>query len=482
MYKKCIIICCLLSISICLFAQPLSPTWIKRYGGFGIERGYSLQMTMDGGCVIVGSKGGLENAYILKVDCNGDSLWSKKYGGDSMDYAYSVVNMENDGYAIAGGNSSIIGKGMEMYLIRTDRNGDTLWTRTYGGDSDDYARSIKETPDSGFVLAGYTYSFGDSGDMYLVRTDKNGDTLWTKTYGGPGGDACKAIEITADSGYILFGSTFSSRWNVDVYLVRTDKNGDTLWTKTFGTSYNDVIYSGQKTIDGGFVLAGLLDTIYNDIYVARVTASGDTLWTRRYGGPGREEAYAIRPTPDSGFILCGLKNYSDTKRDDGYLLKINAKGDTLWSKLFGGPGYERFFDVQVTPDGGFILVGDVADSGFTNSDMYIVRTDAEGNVVAETVIPAFSLSSPSLRVCNEYGMSRMAIRYSLPKRGQIEIDVFDIQGKRIGSPVHAYQEKGSYSIVWDAAQVLGRELPSGICFIRLRTNNAVVTQKIAIMR
>src|SRR3989339_456058 len=431
MCKKCIIIFCLLSISICLFAQPFSPTWIKRYGGSGIERGYSVQTTMDGGYIIVGSRGGLENAYILKVGFNGDSLWSKIYGGDSMDYAYSVVNMENDGYAIAGGNSSIIGKGMEMYLIRTDRNGDTLWTRTYGGDSDDYARSIKETPDSGFVLAGYTYSFGDSGDMYLVRTDKNGDTLWTKT---------------------------------------------------FGTSYNDVIYSGQKTIDGGFVLAGLLDTIYNDIYVARVTASGDTLWTRRDGGPGREEAYAIRPTPDSGFILCGLKNYSDTKRDDGYLLKINAKGDTLWSKLFGGSGYERFFDVQVTPDGGFILVGDVADSGFTNSDMYIVRTDAEGNVVAETVIPAFSLSSPSLRVCNEYGMSRMAIRYSLPKRGQIEIDVFDIQGKKLGSPVHVFQEKGSYSIVWDAAQVLGRELPSGICFIRLRTNNAVVTRKIVLLR
>ncbi len=236
-------------------------------------------------------------------------------------------------------------------------------------------------------------------------------------------------------------------------------------------------------MDGGFILAGLSISIWYDIYVARVNSFGDTLWTRSYGShPGTQFAYAIRPTPDSGFVLCGFKSSSDTKLYDGYLLKINAQGDTLWSRIFGGPGYERFFDVQVTPDNGFVLVGDVADSGFTDRDIYIVRTDAEGNVAAETVIPAFSLSSPSLRVCNEYGMSRMAIRYSLPKRGQIEIDVFDIQGKRLGSPVHAYQEKGSYSIVWDAAQVLGRELPSGICFIRLRTNNAVVTQKIAIMR
>ena len=135
---------------------------------------------------------------------------------------------------------------------------DTLWTRTFGGSNYDYCYSVQQTTDGGYILGGYTSSYGAGGyDFWLVKTDANGDSLWSRTFGGSNHDYCSSVQQTTDGGYILGGITESyGAGNYDFWLVRADANGDTLWTRTFGGYYEERCYSIQQTTDGGYILGG----------------------------------------------------------------------------------------------------------------------------------------------------------------------------------------------------------------------------------
>lgn len=169
---------------------------------------------------------------------------------------------------------------------------DTLWTRTYGGSAPDAGYSVQQTSDGGFIIAGCTYSFGEGDDdIYLVRTDSLGDTLWTRVYGGTSDDAGFSVRQTSDDGFIIVGGTVSfGAGDVDVYLIRTDANGTPLWTKTFGGTDFDNGWSVKQTTDGGFILVGGTisfgagDSGYADVYLIRTDSLGDSMWTKTFGG------------------------------------------------------------------------------------------------------------------------------------------------------------------------------------------------------
>jgi hypothetical protein len=138
-----------------------------------------------------------------------DSLWSRTYGGDHHDGCNSLVQTANGGFALAGSTSSF-GTGGDFWLVRTDANGDSLWSRTYGGQDYDYCNSLLQTADGGFALAGVTESFGAGDhDFWMVRTDENGDSLWSRTYEGQDWDECQSLIQTADGGFALAGETWS---------------------------------------------------------------------------------------------------------------------------------------------------------------------------------------------------------------------------------------------------------------------------------
>ncbi len=166
---------------------------------------------------------------------------------------------------------------------------DTLWTKAFGGTNEDYGRSVQETSDGGYIIAGYTKSFGaGSYDVYLIKTDANGDTTWTKTYGGSNIDQGYSVEQTSDGGYIIAGNSKSFGAGLDdVYLIKTDANGDTTWTKTYGGSNIDQGYSVEQTSDGGYIIAGYTKSFgagSYDVYLIKTDANGDTTWTKTYGG------------------------------------------------------------------------------------------------------------------------------------------------------------------------------------------------------
>ncbi|MBA7530077.1 hypothetical protein ES705_22280 [subsurface metagenome] len=380
------VILCLLYSTV-LFAQTLDTLWTKTYGGIEWDFGFSVQQTTDNGYIITGytkSFGvGSNDVYLVKTDINGDTLWTKTYGGISSDKGWSVQQTTDNGYIITGCTMSFGPGGEDFYLIKTDANGDTLWTRAYGGPGIyDYGYSVQQTTDNGYIIVGYTNSFGAGNyDVYLVKTDKNGDTLWTKTYGGTAYDVGWSVQQTADNGYIITGWTSSfGAGGYDVYLIKTDENGDTLWTKTYGGPIYDYGRSIQQTTDNGYIIAGYTRSFGPtiDVYLIKTDSLGDTLWTRTYGETGNpsthaDKAFSVQQMPDDGYIIVGWTDSFGTGDDDVYLLKTDMNGDLLWTQVYGGPLDDRGYSIQQTTDNGYIIAGYTRSFGAGDYDVWLLR-------------------------------------------------------------------------------------------------------------
>jgi hypothetical protein len=259
-YARCLIV---LLFAICLTSVASAQTsWWRTYGGTDEDYGYSVQPTSDGGYVVAGytssyGSGGAD-AYLVKTDSAGDTLWTRTFGGESYDYGFSVQQTSDSGYIVAGWTTSYGNGQDDVWLIKTNASGDTLWTRTYGGTDDDYGYSVRQTLDGGYIIAGWTSSYGAGNqDLWLIKTDAQGDTLWTRTFGGESYDYGFSVQQTSDSGYIVAGMTYSyGNGYTDAWLIKTDAQGDTLWTKTFGGGSYDNGYSVQQTSDSGYIVAG----------------------------------------------------------------------------------------------------------------------------------------------------------------------------------------------------------------------------------
>jgi hypothetical protein len=404
--------------------------WERNYGGAGTDYGYSVQQTTDGGYIVAGwsnSFGDSVQVYLVKTNASGDTLWTRTYGGTGGDLGRSVQQTSDTGYIVAGSTTSF-GNITQVYLIKTNASGDTLWTRTYGGANNDYGYSVRQTSDGGYVVAGYTYSFGNSTQVYLIKTNASGDTLWTKTYGGASWDDGYSVQQTTDGGYIVAGWTDSFGAILQVYLIKTNVSGDTLWTRTYGGSCDDRGYSVQQTTDGGYIVAGYTESFGDSVqvYLIKTNASGDTLWTRTYGGVGIDYGYSVQQTSDTGYIIAGYTLGSSNKV---YLIKTNASGDTLWTKTYGGASWDDGFSVQQTQDGGYIVAG--WSNSFGNGyQVYLIKTDANGSSGAEENT---DVRGQSLEVRITAKPNPFTSFSTLPGHEAERFSLYDVSGRRVGT-------------------------------------------------
>ena len=366
-------------------------TFERCYGGEKSDYGYSVAPTSDRGCIVVGSTlsfgAGRTDIYVVKTDGNGDTLWTRTFGGPDYDIGYAVGQTADRGFVIAGATRSLGAGRYDACLIKTDAIGHVVWVRTYGDTSDDGARSVEQTSDGGFVMTGCTESLGaGQGDVYLVRTNAKGDTMWTRTFGGARRDEGFSVRQTTDKGFVIAGLTQSfGAGEDDVYLIKTNARGDTLWTRTFGGNDDDFGYAVSQTTDGGYIIAGLNESFGaggEDFYLIRTTAGGDTLWTRMYGGPSSDEAHTVQQTPDGGFVVAGSTYSFGSGNFDACLVRTDADGKSLWTKTFGGAGDDGAWSIAQAVGGGFFVAG-YRSSVTGDRDVFLVRTDSAGNVLAD---------------------------------------------------------------------------------------------------
>jgi len=275
--------------------------------------------------------------YLVRVDASGGGLWKKPFGGDGWQKAFAVAQTSDGGFVLAGYNRSAGHREEDAYLVKVDVNGSLVWERTLGRAFSDEALAMDATSDGGFILAGRTNSFSArDDDMYLVRTDSEGNLLWEKAYGSDDWDVAEAVRQTSDGGYILAGRTRHSEYcGVEAYLVKVDSNGDLEWDRTFGDVGDDRAFDVQQTSDGGYILVGYAESYVEnrrsfDVYLVKTDASGRLLWERTYGGDNWDEGRSVQQTDDGGYIVAGRSesfNLWDNYDSDMYMIKVDANGN-----------------------------------------------------------------------------------------------------------------------------------------------------------
>ncbi|OFY67389.1 MAG: hypothetical protein A3H98_06175 [Bacteroidetes bacterium RIFCSPLOWO2_02_FULL_36_8] len=320
----------------------------------------------------------------LKVSSQITVDFEKYYGGTSDDYSVEVKQTIDGGYISVGQTTS---NGYDFYVVKTDAVGDTSWTKTLGGTDEDWGYSVEQTTDTGYAVFGWTKSYGagDFPDFYLIKLDVSGNTQWVKTPADGGVEYGYTIHQTSDGGYAMVGSQcVYGPCNFNGFFVKTDINGDTLWTKVYGGNQNESVQDFVQTSEGGYALGGYTESYGSggkDFYFIRTDSIGDTLWTKTYGGANDDEIESIRQTADSGYIIFGRTKSFGAGSDDFYLIKTNPSGDTIWTKTYGGSGSEKGKTVQQTSDGGYILIGQTQTYATFLSAICLIKTNSSGDIL-----------------------------------------------------------------------------------------------------
>ena len=315
----------------------------------------------------------------------------KLYGGEKPDYGVAVEQLDDGGYIYVGSSLSYPegGKGKDICLVKTDRYGDRKWIKYFGGEGNDQAKSVKTTPDGGFLILGdWGEAAAASGetDYYLIKTDADGEIIWSKNYGLPArNEQAKSMNTTVDGGIIIAGNIIHNEESSEVYLIKANEEGETVWEITFGLLNlpNEVGKSIIPLHDGSFILCGTekgrkpASSEDADVRIIKISAEGAILWSYAYGGPTSQTGVEIQAFP-GGFITVGTISTTGDHTDI-FLLNIDYSGNMVWSKTLGGNHNETGVSVCPANDGGFIICGTTESYGQGGKDIYLLKVDKEGN-------------------------------------------------------------------------------------------------------
>ena len=327
-------------------------------------------------------------ALVVDNGVNTVALWAKTYGGTNSDYVSSIAQTSDGGYVIAGYTQSFGAGLFDIMVIKLDGTGAITWQKTYGGTNNDFVSSIAQTSDGGYVIAGNTYSFGSGGsDAWILKLDGIGAITWQKTFGETNYDSIYSIAQTSDSGYIITGSTYSfGSGGSDAWILKLDGTGAITWQKTFGGTNNDYANMVVQTSDSGYIIAGSTYSFGSggfDAWIIKLDGSGSTNWQKIYGGTNQEHAKSVAQTSDGGYVLAGQTMSYGTGYYDAWILKLDGTGAITWQKTYGSTLNDEAISVMQTSDGGYLIGGKTYYFGAGDSDLWLFKLDSTGAVTWE---------------------------------------------------------------------------------------------------
>lgn len=436
--------CLLLSLITLMFlALPTSVLagWTRTYGEAGekVDVGRCMDYTTDSGYIIVGRTtsfgASVDDIWLLKIDSTGDTLWTKTYGGQYSDYGYCVATTPDGGFIILGGPYSV-------WLLKTDEKGDTLWTRTYDQGQGDF---VQPTSDGGYIITGSICVEDEPvqnlSDIWLIKTDSLGNIEWDVTYGGEDCDWGSCVRETDDGGYVIAGTkdAFQGLWGAQAFWMKVDSTGEELWEHSIGKGI-DYAYEGlciQETSDRGFIISGYITAVvsadFGD-FLVKTDSGGVPEWGKEYSISDVSGSQCVQETPDGDYIVTG----SDLFKADG------EDGEVLWQRNYGGFGNW----VLCTSDDGYLVVG------AKDQDLWLLKTDAQGDTL-DFIQESPVTQSRELEIITDIG-PQIVLRYENLPQG-FHASVFDASGHKVDG-VHSYAASGR--ITW------GEEHPSGVYFIK----------------
>lgn len=412
--------------------QPPDSLWMLNYGGADHDLGFDVLEDDDGIYYAIGktrsSGNGGYDAFVVKLDNNGGVIWEKTYGGALDEQIVSICPALYQGFMLAGYTSTDAQGISDIWILYISEDGDSIASVKYGGLTSDQAYCIRPNVDQGYIVTSRTsvYQWGDQ--VYLMKLDVSLDTIWTKTFGGPSQDYGHWVEETSDYGYIIAGRTYTSSApeTGDAWAIRTDNNGDTLWTRKYGGDDEDIFYAVAET-DDGFLFAGQTWSFgagLIDVFVVRTDYNGDTIWTKTYGGSNADYAFRIFKTEDNAWLISGYSE-SLTGSRDVYLVKIDSDGNLLWEDYYGNNlDNEYMYGGNPTADGGFIFAGKNDKYYGSDDDMFVLKLGPEGVGVKE-----FScFASPAINIRPNPSNGIFTLELSGVSEDAYDIKVIDLSG------------------------------------------------------
>ncbi|MEO8210835.1 MAG: T9SS type A sorting domain-containing protein [bacterium] len=460
-----------------LYAQ--STTWERVLNYTDNSVLHKAQQTSDRGYIAVGQNRINNNAkmYLAKFDKFGDSTWVKYFDLSVNDYFSGewIEETHDKGFIIAGSG----GPNSDAYLVKTDSLGSVQWFKTFGGFDIEQGECVKQIFDKGYILLVRTTSVSGTNDIMLVRTDSLGKVVWSKIYGNNiYQEIGYEFQVVNNSELIICGVKRITNQSSNLYLIKANFLGDTIWTKTYTQYAESVAHSIDISNDNGFIIGGTADTTTNNYpksLVLKTDTSGNIQWQRIYSTGLNEWCRSIRKI-NHGYVFCGMSDSTLQGYERAIVRTIDESGNVLYENYFRpGSIYTSFRSVELTTDNGLILCG-VADFGYSLS--YIVRTDSTLRIKTvginnynEQVVHNFELFQNYPNPFN----SQTVIKFNLNNSGFFRITLFDINGKEVADLVNEFKTKGHYSFFFNP-QVYN--LTSGIYFYRIESalNNTRISK------
>ncbi len=497
--KNLFLLFCIITMPGFVFGQLNTIQWERSYGGSDWEAATSIQQTSDSGYIIAGSTesfdsevagnhGGIDY-WVVKITKSGDLQWQKTLGGSQKDWATSIQQTFEGGYIVCGYSNSLDGditghigdtSVTNVWIVKLSDSGTIQWQESLGGGIGDYGKSIQQTFDSGYIVAGYTLSwpYGPT-DCLILKLSQSGSIQWQHSYGGSGSEEAYSIQQTPDTGYIFAGFSSSNDGDVsgnhgdpDFWVVKLTSSGSITWQKSLGGSSGEYANSVTRTPDGGYIVAGTTysddgDVIgnhgYIDYWVVKLSSVGNLEWQKCFGGSYYEFATSVQNSPYGGYLVAGYTHSIDSEITlnhgmyDYWVLHLSDSGDIIWQKTYGGSNEDYANCIQTTYDGEFIIAGGSANNNgdvtgnHGNWDFWIVK--AGPATIPDTSVPTVN------HIINNYALISISPN---PTTGYISVispyKVDILVCNLFGQLIKEARNTDNISVA---------EFPSGMYFIKL---------------
>lgn len=354
-----------------------------------VDEGRSVIQTEDRGFVVTGFSEAFGadadlDVYVIRTDVDGTKIWSNYYDEGWVEHGYSTIQTADKDFLIVGDIRNTQLENAQVYLLKIGQNGEFRWSKQFGGTEIEQGFDVAATSDGGFIIVGRTNSFGNGGDdVYLIKVDAEGNELWSKTFGDTGNDVGRSVIEVAD-GYVIAGSihdlTSDSR---DIYILKTDFDGNEIWSKNFGNDTGDDFDQGYdviQTSDGNLTVTGFFGANSNAAII-KLNQSGDELWTKMYGGDLADQTYQIIEIENGDLVAVGSTEETPANVNV-FLVRTDADGNEIWTNEIGRTNYlDSGQSIFQTADGGFIIAGQTIEfNAFLVPDITLIKTNAQGNI------------------------------------------------------------------------------------------------------
>ncbi|MCG7856713.1 gliding motility-associated C-terminal domain-containing protein [Flavihumibacter sediminis] len=430
------------------YAQAPALEWLRCYGSSYTDEPGGIKATRDGGYILTGSVGsrsndisvhfgndGMPDIWVSKINGKGAIEWEVPIGDASIQYASGVVETADGGFVIGGSTYNVndcgsYKSGSNFIVAKIGSNGQRLWEKEYGGSGNEFLSDLDYCSDGGFLLTGHsTSSDGDltknNGveDIWVVKTDANGNIVWQKSFGGSRTDQGVSAAIAPGGGYYVLGAAESTdidfglnNGQSDFLLLHLSETGELLWKKTYGGSFHDIPWAVCAAPDGGAVMVGNTPSTDGDItgnvsgnkgvdiWVVKVDGSGKLVWQKSFGGTRDELAFGMETTRDGGYLICGRIESGGseplcTNGDrDIWVIRINGSGEMLWQKALGGEGHDFGNDILENRDGSILVAGTVCKSTVPNYHTPLAREGCFDILLVKLAAPGAALLLPSVEI------------------------------------------------------------------------------------